>query len=81
MKATVEQTGEKKEYDVVQAYRVDGTLVEFLPDDELPSYRYRIVMDGSLTNHWIPKSAGRPSKKLAIFYYEKITNGRYVITS
>lgn len=79
MTATVEDTGETISHDVTQAYRVDGTLIEFVPCD-LVDYRYRVHVDGTAQNEWAPDSQKRPSKSLAVFYYEKICNGRYVIT-
>jgi hypothetical protein len=80
MTATVEETGETVTHDVTQAYRVDGTLVEFVPTDDAPGYRYRVRVDGTNTREWVSDEHRRPSKSLAVFFYEKVENSRYVIT-
>jgi len=78
MTATVEGSGETVSHDVHQCYRVDGTLVEFIPIDNVPGYRYRLAIDGTKVQEWVSESK-RPSKPLAAFYYEKYENDRYVM--
>lgn len=77
MTVTTEETLETVSHDVTQCYRVDGELIEFLPVDDVPGYRYRIALNGTKTSEWVPDDR-RPSKKLAVFFYEKIENDRYV---
>jgi len=80
MTATVEDTGETVTHDVTQAYRVDGTLVEFVPTDDAPGYRYRVHVEGTNAREWVSDDYRRPSKSLAVFFYEKVENSRYVLT-
>ena len=78
MTTRTEKTNEVVKHDVRQAYRINGKLIEFLPVENVPGWRYRIIFESELTGEWVRAKYKRPSKKLAVFFYEKIVNDRYV---
>lgn len=73
--ATTEGTGVKVKHTVFQAYIVDTQVIGFMPEKRVPGKRYRILYNGVAQREWTDR---KPSAKVAVFFYEKIVNGRYV---
>ena len=47
----------------------DRTAVEFFPEDRVPGYTHRIVINGQATRYWL--GHGKPSAKAAEFFLQQ----------